>query len=232
MPVVWNRNSGIEKRLMTSLARCQRGRWSTISMRGRRISATPAWNTTSATMHQRGRRHVRGLAGHAHHRAGVQAAEHESGERGEAGVEHRPIRVPRSLHDAVVEEAELMAQAPHREHVHHAEPFVVIAETEDVDGSGDGGQPDEHDRVPPLVQPQEHGQQGDQTEVHGHEPQRTHHEEHGAVDPLEAEGLEEPDPERHPHPEQRQRRNGERPQALAARSCRSSRRVPGRGATP
>ena len=50
MPVLWNRNSGSEKRLMVSFIRCHRGRSSRRSRAGRRISATPAWNATSATM--------------------------------------------------------------------------------------------------------------------------------------------------------------------------------------
>ena len=55
MPVVWNRNSGIENRLTTSLTRAQRGRVvSRSSTHGRISSATPAWKHTSATMHSVG----------------------------------------------------------------------------------------------------------------------------------------------------------------------------------
>jgi hypothetical protein len=54
MPVVWKRNSGIEKRLMTSVTRCQRTRSSRRSIHGRSTSTTPAWNSTSATMHSVG----------------------------------------------------------------------------------------------------------------------------------------------------------------------------------
>ena len=44
----------MENRLMVSFARCQRGRSSRRCIAGRMASATPAWNSTSATMHSVG----------------------------------------------------------------------------------------------------------------------------------------------------------------------------------
>jgi membrane protease YdiL (CAAX protease family) len=96
-----------------------------------------------------------------------------------------------------------MAQPPDDHHVDETQPLEVVAEADDVDGAGDAHQEHEHDRVEPLVQPEEQRQQRDQHQVDRHEPQRADDEDHGAPDPLEVVDRAEHRAEDHPDDEQR-----------------------------